>query len=819
MAADPKTTNSKPTATRGDLALQAARAISRIGIENPYADITASVTELLDGCVGMLGRFIDIDGEPSMETLGHCVHGELVENSQYPLAGTPCETVNGREFVYYPTGVAERFPLIIETYGPMESYAAYPLVDSHQNVLGLLTVMCEGPLCNESEAETLLRIFADRAVAEIERDQVSQALQVSENQYQAIFNASLDGMVLVQPDGTIVDVNIAIERMYGYSRENLRGRNVIDMLAPGRREAADSFIQQVLDNGYAETKDIAFRRDGTRFDIEPRAVLMDYRNEPHILATVRDISNDLKRDRALLHSENLLRATVDAGLDCIIVMDENGEVMEFNPAAERCFGFAKDDVLGKKLSDLIIPERYREAHESGLRHFLETGDGPYLDKRIEVTATRASGEEFPVELTIGVARSESGMLFIGYLRDITERRDAEQQRQILEAQLRQAQKMEALGHLTGGIAHDFNNILTSVLGYVDMATNTDLVAGDARLSRYLLRARLSSERARDLVQQMLTFSRGQQGQKRPTRLQSIVEEGMYLLESTLPASVTIETQFASDLPKITVDPVHIEQVLVNLCINARDAMDGSGHLQISINRVRPHETVCSSCHQSITGEYLELAVTDDGPGLEPALAERIFEPFFSTKEAGKGSGMGLATVHGIVHEYGGHIHLHSEPGEGAVFRVFLPIPREQTAEGQVAQETTEAIDQTPLEGNVLIVDDNLVVAEFLDELLSSWGLRVTPFANAQAALKNFKASGDEFDLVITDQTMPDMTGLELAKSILEHKPDMPVILYTGFSETLTESIAVDAGVKALVYKPLDIPAFRRTIQPFLRAPD
>lgn len=801
----------------GDVLLRAVRALSSLEFGNTFVDITRSVVELLGCRVAILGRYVDVDGAPGLETLAFFANGRQLPNQAYALAGTPCETVRDNEFQYYPSGVGMRFPIVAEQDAQIDSYAAHPLVDSQQRALGLLTVMDSEPFADRARVETLLRIFAERAVSEMERATSAAALRASEEQYRAIFNASLDGLVLLRTDGIIVDVNVAIERMYGFRCDDLCGKPVLDALARGRREAGEEFLRDVLAQGYAETTDWAQRSDGSRFDIEARAVLMDYQGETHVLASVRDVSEDLKRDRALQNSESLLRATVESGLDCIIVMDEAGDVMEFNPAAERCFGFRRDEVIGRCLSDLIIPPRLRHQHDAGLEKYLETGYGPYLHRRIEVTAMRSDGAEFPVELTIGVARGHGRTLFIGYLRDITERHEAERQQRQLEGQLRQAQKMEALGHLTGGIAHDFNNILTSVLGYVEMAADLAGVREDEKLSRYLLRARLSGERARDLVQQMLTFSRGQQGERRALRPAAVVEEGMYLLESTMPATVSIVRHFDDDLPRVVVDPLHIEQVLVNLCLNARDAMDGSGSLAVSLGRTTLDGDVCSSCHQGASGEFLELSVRDSGPGLDAALRARIFEPFFSTKETGKGSGMGLATVHGIVHEYGGHIMLESEPGEGSDFRVFLPLAAAATDDER--PEQLPAVDDSAgdLNGHVLVIDDNLVVAEFLDELLTSWGLRVSPFSNANAALRNFTAAPSDYDLVISDQTMPDITGLEVAREILAMRPGMPVILYTGFSETVSEPIALEAGVHALIYKPLDIPQLRALLNGILGA--
>ncbi|MCP5200181.1 MAG: PAS domain S-box protein [Gammaproteobacteria bacterium] len=793
-----------------DLLLEAARVISGARVETVYADLIRAATDLLDCQLGIIGRYVMHEDVPSIEMLACYADGRFMPNAVYPLAGTPCETVVGQEFRFYPRNVGFLFPEVRDEDPRLESYAAYPLFDRDRQPIGIITVMSFGELADRDRAESLLRLFAQRAVTELERDAAAAALRASEEQYRAIFNASVDGVVMLRLDGTIVDVNPAIERLYGYQRDELLGRQVLDVLAVNRREAARDFLRRVLAEGYAQTEDHATRKDGSEFFCEPRAVLMDYQGACHVLAIVRDITRERQRERALHRSEDLLRATVESALDCIVAMDAHGRTIEFNPAAERCFGYRKADALGRPLAELIIPKRFRAEHRAGIEHYLATGAGLYIDQRREVIAMRADGEEFPVELAIGIARGAPGPVFIGYLRDITERHAAEYERQVLEGQLRQAQKMEAIGQLTGGIAHDFNNILTSMLGYVELAAERLGAAGegaDERLPRYLERARRSGERARDLVQQMLTFSRGQQGEPRSLDLAHAVEEGMQLLESTMPATLHIDTRLARDLPPVVVDPVHVEQVLVNLCINARDAMDGVGRLSVSVARAEVARGTCSSCRHEVAGDAVELVVADDGPGIAADIVERMFEPFFSTKASGRGSGMGLSSVHGIVHEYGGHVVVETAPGAGARFRVSWPIEDAIGARAEPRASLAGERSRTVLRGRVLLVDDNRGVAEFLEELLASWGLDVVVAHDGMAALERFGSTG-AFDLVITDQTMPGMTGFELGRQLLERQADLPVVLYSGYAESLNEAQVQAAGLRALVRKPLDLARFK-----------
>jgi two-component system cell cycle sensor histidine kinase/response regulator CckA len=510
-----------------------------------------------------------------------------------------------------------------------------------------------------------------------------------------------------------------------------------------------------------------------------------------------------EKELELHKSEDRLRATVEAAIDCIIAMDREGRVIEFNPAAEQCFGYRKDEIIGKPLADMIIPPRMRDAHELDIAGYRATGAGAFLGKRVEVTVMRAGGGEFPAELAIDVAQGAEGEIFIGYLRDITERREAEEQRQQLEKQLRQAQKMEAIGQLTGGIAHDFNNILTTMTGYVVLAGERAETLGDGKLSRYLDRAQRSGERARDLIQQMLTFSRGQHGEPRPVSPAALIQEWIGLLGSTLSSSVEIRTELEPGVADVLIDPLQLEQVLMNLCINARDAMQGHGTLTVSLRSMTLDDGVCASCRQPVAGGFIEIAVRDTGSGVSPEVQERMFEPFYSTKAIGHGSGMGLSMVHGIIHDHGGHLLLDSRPGEGTVMRILLaPL-----SAGDAGEEAAGIADIRPdrhqIAGRVLLVDDEPAVGEFMQDLLEDWGLSVSAFNGSVDACMKFSEDPDLYDLVILDQTMPRMTGMEVAQQLLKLRPGLPVILYTGYSEGISEEQVLGAGIRALVTKPVD----------------
>ena len=642
-----------------------------------------------------------------------------------------------------------------------------------------------------------------------QQKEAEKQLISKEEQYAAIFNTTSDGMALWTTQGELVDVNPACCALHGMTKEELLRAELTEFVPPQSMPILMNLLATVRQGRSYQDEAIATHKDGRIFNLDVRGEPVAFRGEPHILLIIRDISEQKQREADLRRSEDLFRATVEAALDCIVSMDEEGRIIEFNPAAEKTFGYRREEVVGQLLAEKIIPEGYREAHSKGMRRYLSEQKGPYLGQRIEIEAMRADGLTFPVELTIDVAQAAEGKIFIGYIRDITEQKRAEEERVRLEAQLRQSQKMEAIGHLTGGVAHDFNNILTGIMGYMIMAQEWEEKHPDVKLKRYLERASKSGMRARDLIQQMLTFSRGQRGEPRPLLLTPLVKETIKMLESTLPSTMEIRLDANNKLPQVTVDPVHIEQILMNLCINARDAMEGNGLLDISVQQIKcTTPCVCASCRNSLAGDYLQISVQDNGTGISRDNIDRIFEPFYSTKEVGKGSGMGLSTVHGIVHEYNGHIVVQSEPGQGAKFCVMLPLDPENTvAEAINLDEISTLQTDASLTGEVLLVDDDETVREYMQDRLEDWGLSVTSHANGITALSHLDQRQQAYDLCILDYTMPKMNGLTLAEKILNRWPDAKVILYSGYSEHLSEDDVISKGIRAMVRKPVDVESF------------
>jgi PAS domain S-box-containing protein len=788
----------------------AASAVSNNSGNNIFRELAVNITKALDVKYAYIGE-ISHDNEDSVEVIAGCFNGEFIQGLRYELEGTPCKNVVNQTYQYYPRDVKTLFPEPMTIEFGIEGYAAIPLYDSRGKGTGLMVVMDTRPLTEPELIRSLLQIFSVRAAIELERLAATRTSQATLEQYRTIFNKSLDGLILFSLDGHIVDANPVWTAMHGYTREETLQLRPTDFIPPESRDAYRKFITTVSNKQPFHTVTSGLRKDGSRYLADVRGVMMEYQGQPHMLAIMRDVTEQVEQENALRKSEDRLRSTIDAAMDCIIGIDIDGKVLEFNPAAEETFGYQKADVAGKNMAELIIPERYRAHHLAAMEQRKQQKDENIAAKRMEVTAMRADGSEFPVELSIDVAQGVDGKMFIGYLRDITERKRAEEQRTRLEAQLRQSQKMEAIGHLSGGIAHDFNNILTGVMGYIVLASEMSEQYQDEKIARYLQRALRSGQKARDLIQQMLTFSRGQRGEPKPLTLAPLVKESMKLLESTLPSTIEIHTDCDYASPLVNVDPLHIEQIIMNLCINARDAMNNAGRLMISVKARHCNDCICASCQQSIAGDYVELAVSDTGIGIEKDEITRIFEPFYSTKEVGKGSGMGLSTVHGIVHEYGGHIGLESSPGNGTTFHIFLPAIRHMSTSvnQHEKQSSTPKQLRKQLSGRVALVDDEVSVSEFMQDMLENWGMDVYTFNSSMEAKSFIEANPDAFDLIILDQTMPKLTGIELARHIIAVNPHVPMILYTGHSDEIRNSDIELLNIKDVVKKPIDVDEFYR----------
>lgn len=379
-----------------------------------------------------------------------------------------------------------------------------------------------------------------------------------------------------------------------------------------------------------------------------------------------------------------------------------------------------------------------------------------------------------------------------------------------ERQLQQAMKLQAIGTLAGGIAHDFNNILSPIIGYTELTM--DDIPEDSQARNYLERILKATNRAKELVQQILMFSRQNCQERKPLKVQNLIKEALKLLRATIPATVEINCDVGEDCGPIMGDPTQIHQVIMNLCTNAYHAMqETGGSLDVSLKEIDISYNQTMERLGMKLGKHLQLTVKDAGHGMEPEVLERIFEPYYTTKEKGKGTGLGLSVIDGIVKNHGGDITVSSQPGKGTVFNIYLPVIDHIDVETESA-ETTIAANGSE---RILLIDDEEQIIDFEQQILERLGYKVISKTDSEEALEEFAAQPDQFDLVITDMTMPKMTGDQLARKMMDIKPEIPVILCTGFNEAITEEKALAMGIDKFVMKPIVKDKLANTIRAVL----
>ena len=464
-----------------------------------------------------------------------------------------------------------------------------------------------------------------------------------------------------------------------------------------------------------------------------------------------------------------LRSIVDNVVDGIVSISDEGIIENVNRSAERIFGYDESELRGRNVN-VLMPEPHHSRHDSYIDSYLRTGVAKLIGRTRELIGRRRDGKTFPLELSVGEVRLGDRHVFIATLRDLTERKSTEEQ-------LRQAQKMEAIGQLTGGVAHDFNNLLTVILG------NTELLAGELadnpRLARMAGMARSAAERGAALTQRLLAFGRRQPLLPESIDLNAVVQGMDELLRRTLGEHIEIRTILSADLHSANADRAQLETAILNLALNARDAMSNGGKLIIESANIQLDADYAATRPEVTAGPYVMLSITDTGAGMPPEVRDRAFEPFFTTKDVGKGSGLGLSMVYGFAKQSRGHVSLYSEVGHGTTVKLYLP-----EADVEAVRATSPARTAPAPTGNetVLVVEDDRDVRDYVVRLLKTLGYNVAEAATGPDALRWLEA-GTPVDLVFTDLVMPDgMTGMDLAAAALKSRPELRIMYTSGYSE-------------------------------------
>jgi two-component system, cell cycle sensor histidine kinase and response regulator CckA len=632
-----------------------------------------------------------------------------------------------------------------------------------------------------------------------EKKRTEQALRDSEEKFRSTFDSSPDPVTISTiEDGRYIYVNNAFSSLTGYAKEEAVGKTAIDLSLFATQADRKKLIGIVKDTGMTDGVELQFRiKDGRVLDTLLSGKVFRYGKEDCLVAITRDITHYKKVQEQLRLSEKSYRELFDSVSDLIYTQDLEGRFTSANRAITRIFGFGPDEFVGHNASDFMKPE---------LRHLFVSEYLERIKKKGHYEGVSSyftkDGRKIYLEYRSNLMKPEEGAPFIsGIARDVTDRVLAERELKRLQRQMLQVQKMEAIGTLAGGIAHDFNNLLQAILGYTQILI-MPRDESDPDISS-LLQIEKAAQRASELTQQLLTFSRKVESKPRPVSLNQEVQQVEKILKRTIPKMIDIELHLEDGLETINADPAQLEQVIMNLGVNARDAMPEGGKLLIETENAFLDEAYCRDHLGARPGKHVLLSISDTGFGMDKETLEHIFDPFFTTKEVGKGTGLGLAMVYGIVKSHEGYIMCYSEPGQGTVFKIYFPV-----REGEKIEKKTETGNAAPEPARgietILLVDDEELLRNIGKEILENFGYTILLASEGESALELYREKSGDIALVILDLIMPGMGGEKCLGEILKLNPRAKVVIASGYSVNGHAKNALDAGAKAFIKKPYEI---------------
>lgn len=645
-----------------------------------------------------------------------------------------------------------------------------------------------------SEGNQLFAVARDITESKVAKEKLKR----SETRFRNLIEGSIQG-ILIHHHHKPLFVNQAWASIHGYSvDEVLKMESIIPLIASNDQKRMTEYKDLRLRSEFAPSnyEYLGVRKDGSKVWLGNRVMLVEWDGQPALQSIIVDITERKKTEKQLLEINTIFLSLLENSPIYIFFKDHHLRPVYLSRNYEKMLGLPLENIIGKKMSELF-PSELAESMEEADRGVLSGGKLVQIDETLN--DRHFTTIKFPIFLP------DRPSMLAGITIDITDRRKLEEERDRFKSQFYQSQKFEAIGTLAGGIAHDFNNILSSMIGFAQLAM-AEAPAGSQQLDD-LQEVYIAGQRAKELVIQILAFARQSEVETKPVRLRDIVTESLKLLRPSTPTTVEIIPVIESNSSVIG-NTSQLSQVVMNLCTNAIFSLQSKG----GILEIGLKNTSLAIEHDFATpglpaGEYVELTVSDNGPGIDPSIMTAVFDPYFTTKNVGEGTGMGLATVKGIIESHGGDIQVKSQPDQNTVFTVRLPVvksgdARAVWASGQIDTGT----------GRILFVDDEPPLARLGSRMLEQLGYSVITRTSSFEALMLFEKKPDDFDLVITDMTMPAMTGDILSSKILEIRPDIPIILCTGYSNKMSEEKAKRIGIDAFIFKPFSKSDLSRIIR-------
>jgi PAS domain S-box-containing protein len=647
----------------------------------------------------------------------------------------------------------------------------------------------------------------------------TEQLQESEQKIRAIFNQSLQFIGLLDADGILLEANQPPLQAWGLEKSDVINKPFWETLWFSDPPELKHKIQQYVEIA-AQGKIV--RQEIEHVVLDGSSLYVDFSLKPIfdengkvilMIPEGRDITDLKLAEAAYRSSMEQVQLLLNSVAESIIGLDNDGNCTFCNPSCLQLLGYEKEQaLLGRKMHSIIHYARHdgSDYPESECKIYQGLKGKEIIHADDEVF-WKEDGSSFWVEYwSHPIVRAGEVVGAVITFVDISERKEAQAEKEKLLIQLQQAQKMEAIGTLAGGIAHDFNNILSAIFGYAELSLME--LPDDSNIRTYIKEMYKAANRARELVKQILTFSRQETQHQSPVEAHIVIKEALKLLRASIPATIEIKQNIAPYCGSVLASPTQIHQIIMNLCTNAYHAMRVSGGvLGVSLMQRNNATGKVINGVALQAGPYLQLEVSDTGHGIDRDTIDRIFEPYFTTKAKGDGTGLGLSAVHGIVKNQGGQITVNSEPGEGTTFKIYWPV-----IEQSVYQIESVFPDSFP-EGNenILLIDDEESTLRAEEAILKKLGYHVHAFMHPLDAMTRFRDQPDMYDLVVTDTTMPMMTGDDVSRKILAIRPDMPIILCTGYSDIITEARAKEIGIKAFVMKPVEIKKFAELLRKLL----